>query len=142
MNFKQLILIVVIFFFSLSSLALESVEIRRVMEQMNQNMIKAKKAMLQGNSMELYQAAKELEKEPDLSFMERLRVFADVGTQITDFKTWSEEVTKSAKQLAKTAREKDLSAQKLTYQQLVESCVGCHEQFVTHKKIHLDGALF
>ena len=72
--------------------------------------------------------AKGIEERPAPSWIDKIKIFADLGSNAPAFKAADKEMKRLAKVLAQSAGRYDLDASRRATFQLRQQCVTCHEK--------------
>ncbi len=72
--------------------------------------------------------AKQIEERPMPSWIDRAKIFADLGSEAPAFKEADKEMRRLARKIAESAERHDLEALRQAVSQLRHKCITCHKK--------------
>lgn len=109
--------------------ASEPFELRRIMNELGQNM----QTITAGISREEWELVEKtailVAEHPQPPLSEKIRILNFVGTNMTKFKAYDGETQEQALAVARAARAEDGAGVIFAFQRLQTSCFNCHNEF-------------
>lgn len=107
----------------------ESLELRRIMREMGENMQRITDAISREEWALVEKSAPLVADHPQPPFMEKMRILSFIGTEVATFKGHDKKSHAAAVAVADAAGERDGDAVIEAFATLQKTCLNCHRQF-------------